>query len=172
MQEVKIFGYDELFVGQSANFSREVTNEMLESFRALSGDENPLHSDENFAKASGFKSRVVYGMLTASLYSCLTGVYLPGKYCFLHSVRADFLSPVFVGDILTCEAKIIEKRDLFQQIVIKAYIRNQDGKKVSRAIIEAGVKKKWGGVAREQIFIFGRVFGNMFGVYPAACVAG
>lgn len=133
------FKYENLTVGQTANFSRRVTEEMMKNFLALSGDENPLHTDENFARENGFKSRVVYGMLTASLYSCLAGVWLPGKYCFLHSVHTDFLSPVFVGDVLTVEGKIIEKHDTFRQIVVKAVIRNQDGKKVSKARIEAGV---------------------------------
>lgn len=114
---------------------------MMEKFKAVSGDNNPLHTDENFAREKGFKSRVVYGMLTASLYSCLTGEYLPGRNCLLQSVHADFLSPVFIGDTLTVSGKITEKYDSVRQIIIKAVIRNQDGKKVSRAKIEAGVLK-------------------------------
>ena len=78
-------------------------------------------------------------MLTSSMYSCLGGVYIPGENCLLQSVHADFLAPVFIGDTLTCTGKIVEKNDSVRQIVIKAIIRNQDGKKVSRAKIEAGV---------------------------------
>ncbi len=133
------FSYEELNVGQEESFSRIVTAGMMESFLHLSGDDNPLHVDEAFAKNKGFSGRVVYGMLTASLYSCLAGVYLPGKHCFLQSVHADFLNPVFIGDTLTVSGKVAEKNDSVWQIVIRAVIRNQNGKKVSRAKIEAGV---------------------------------
>ena len=67
------FSYDDITVGQTAEFSREITAEMMERFRELSGDENPLHKDEAYAKEKGFPGRVVYGMLTSSLYSCLGG---------------------------------------------------------------------------------------------------
>ena len=133
------FSYDDLAVGQTATFSRTVTGEMMEAFRRLSGDENPLHNDAEFAVERGFSGRVVYGMLTASLYSALAGVYLPGKRCLLQSVYTDFLHPVFVGETLTITGKIVEKHDSVRQIIIKATIRNTEGKRVSRAKIEAGV---------------------------------
>lgn len=133
------FSYDDLAVGQTATFSRTVTGEMMEAFRRLSGDENPLHNDAEFAVERGFSGRVVYGMLTASLYSALAGVYLPGKRCLLQSVYTDFLHPVFVGETLTITGKIVEKHDSVRQVIIKATIRNTEGKRVSRAKIEAGV---------------------------------
>ncbi|MBP3819520.1 MAG: MaoC family dehydratase [Butyrivibrio sp.] len=133
------FSYEDLFVGQIAEFSREITADMMDSFSNISGDVNPLHKDDKFAQEKGYPDRVVYGMLTASMYSCLGGVYIPGKNCLLQSVHADFLSPVFIGDILTCTGKIVEKNDSVRQVVIKSVIRNQNGKKVSRARIEAGV---------------------------------
>lgn len=133
------FSYDDLAVGQMATFSRTVTGEMMEAFRRLSGDENPLHNDVEFAVERGFPGRVVYGMLTASLYSALAGVYLPGKRCLLQSVYTDFLHPVFVGETLTITGKIVEKHDSVRQVIIKATIRNTEGKRVSRAKIEAGV---------------------------------
>ncbi|SFW50446.1 MaoC family dehydratase [Selenomonas ruminantium] len=133
------FTYEELFVGQTAEFSREITNEMMDKFCEISGDVNPLHKEESFAKDKGYPGRVVYGMLTSAMYSCLGGVYIPGENCLLQSVHSDFLAPVFIGDTLTCMGKIVEKNDSVRQVVIKAVIRNQEGKKVSRAKIEAGV---------------------------------
>lgn len=133
------FTYEDLSVGQTAEFSREITNEMMDEFCEISGDVNPLHKNEAFAKDKGYPGRVVYGMLTSSMYSCLAGVYIPGENCLLQSVHADFLAPVFIGDTLTCSGKIVEKNDSVRQVVIKAVIRNQNGKKVSRAKIEAGV---------------------------------
>ena len=135
------FKYEELQIGQTVEFSRIITDEMMEDFRQISGDENPLHVSDDFACQNGFPRRVVYGMLTSSLYSCLGGVYIPGENCLLQSVHADFISPVFIGDTLTVHGMIKEKYDSVKQIVIKAEIRNQDGKKVSKAIIKAGVMK-------------------------------
>ena len=133
------FSYDDLAVGQTATFSRTATGATMDAFRRLSGDANPLHTDAEFAAERGFSGRVVYGMLTASLYSALAGVYLPGKRCLLQSVYTDFLHPVFVGETLTITGKIVEKHDSVQQVIIKATIRNTEGKRVSRAKIEAGV---------------------------------
>lgn len=135
----RVFTYEELFIGQEAEFSHKITTEMMSMFRKLSGDENPLHTDEMFARRKGFSGCVVYGMLVASLYSCLVGVYIPGEKCLLQSVHSDFLAPVFVGDILNVTGKIIEKHDSVRQVVIKAIVCNQDGQKVSKANIEAGV---------------------------------
>jgi len=131
--------YEDFYVGQSAAFTREVTAEMMQQFRAVSGDNNPLHVSPDFARDHGFSDRVVYGMPTASLYSCLAGEHLPGERCLLQSVHSDFLHPVFIGDTLRVEGKITEKNDSVRQIIVKGVIRNQDGKKVSKARIEAGV---------------------------------
>lgn len=133
------YTYDDLFVGQCAEFTREITSDMMQQFRVVSGDNNPLHTSPEFAKARGFQDRVVYGMLTASLYSCFAGEYIPGRNCLLQSVYSDFLLPVFVGDVLRIEGQVIEKNDSVRQVVIKVVIRNQHGKKVSKARIEAGV---------------------------------
>ncbi|SFA88323.1 MaoC/PaaZ C-terminal domain-containing protein [Selenomonas ruminantium] len=76
------FTYEELFVGQTAEFSREITNEMMDKFCEISGDVNPLHKEESFAKDKGYPGRVVYGMLTSAMYSCLGGYTYPGKIVF------------------------------------------------------------------------------------------
>jgi 3-hydroxybutyryl-CoA dehydratase len=139
MAEVKIYTYDELTVGQKAEFDAVITEEMLESFRKISGDINPLHCDETYARSQGHPGRVAYGMLTASLYSTLAGVYLPGKYCLLHEVDSSFNHPVYIGDTLHVTGTIKEKNDTFRFVVIKAVITNQNGEKVSKASIRAGL---------------------------------
>ena len=133
------YTFEELAVGQEESFTAVITEEMMVRFRDISGDVNPLHTDEAFAKGKGFPGRVAYGMLVASLYSRLAGVHLPGRNCLLQSVQSDFMKPVFIGDELTVTGKIIEKDESVRRLVIKAAIRNQEGKKVSKARIEAGV---------------------------------
>ena len=136
------FSFEELYIGQTAEFSVTIESEMPDMFRKLSGDTNPLHCDRDYAVSMGYSDRVIYGMLTASFYSTLAGVYLPGKYCLLYEVNTSFNKPVFIGDTLKVRGEIKELDDKFRFALIKAVITNQNGEKVSKATIKAGVKSE------------------------------
>ncbi len=129
----------ELRVGQSESFTVTVTDEMMKQFYAVTGDCSPIHMDSEYAAQRGYPGRVVYGMLGASFFSTLAGVYLPGEHCLLHSVEAKFAKPVFVGDVLTVSGTVSEVNDTFGEITVKASITGADGKKVTRGVIKAGV---------------------------------
>lgn len=133
------YRYSELEIGHAEAFSVEVTEAMMDLFLKLSGDVNPLHTDERYAKENGFVSKVVYGMLTSSFYSTLAGVYLPGRHCLLREIDIKFIKPVFVGDILSIRGEVTEKFDTYQMLSIKARITNQNRQAVSRAVMKAGV---------------------------------
>ena len=135
MNEYKI---DDLRSGLREGFSRTVTVEMMDALEKISGDVNPLHRDASFAMERGYPGRVVYGMLTASLYSALAGVYLPGKYCLLRSVESKFLKPVFIGDKLTVIGEVAEVHANLGVATIRVTITNQRGEKVSQAILQCG----------------------------------
>lgn len=121
-----------------AEFSSTVTADKMEKFYEICGDNNPLHMDSSFARERGFNDRVVYGMLTASFYSTLAGVYLPGKYCILNTVESSFRAPVYIGDTLVVSGFVKVKHEATKTIEISAQIVNQDGKKVGKAKILAG----------------------------------
>lgn len=113
-------------------------------FCQITGDINPLHNDTTFAKGKGFNNKVVYGMLTASFYSTLVGVFIPGKNSLIHSIEIKFLKPVFIGDDLNIKGTVVEKNDTFKTVVIKSIIsRNKGGgynlEKVSKSIIKVGI---------------------------------
>lgn len=131
----------ELRPGMTESFTVTVTEEKMELFRQLSGDESPIHIDAEYAQQRGYPGRVCYGMLGASFFSTLAGVYLPGEHCLLHSVESKFAKPVFVGDTLTVTGVVDEVNETFSEITIKASIANQNGKKVTRGIIKAGVAR-------------------------------
>lgn len=139
------YTFDEIEVGQVASFQREITLEMENMFREISGDENPLHKDDKFAKEMGngkYDSHVAFGMLTASMYSTIAGMYLPGKYSLIHSFEElSFLKPVFAGDVLTVTGEVIDKNEMLKLIRLKVEIKNQDNKKVSRAKMKVLVMK-------------------------------
>ncbi len=132
--------FEDMTVGKKASFSRTVTAGMMDAFAAISGDENPLHTDETYAREQGQPGRVVYGMLTASLYSTLCGMFLPGERSLLQSVEAKFHKPVFIGDELTVEGEVVERHAELRVVRVRAVIRNQSGRRVSSAMLQVGVR--------------------------------
>lgn len=139
---MKEYTYEECQIGKKESFSVTITQEMLEMFKTVSGDYNPLHNEVSYATEKGFDGRVVYGMLTASFLSTLAGMYLPGKYCLIQEVNTKFAKPVYVNDVLTVTGEVIERNDLFQQLVLKILILNQCKETVVRAKMKVGVLNK------------------------------
>jgi len=126
------YKYEDLKVGMSESFTVTITPEMLDSFKAITGDINPLHNDEDFAKGKGHPGRVAYGMLTASFLSTLAGVYIPGERSLIQQVETKFANPVYIGDELTVKGEIVELVESVQRLELKVVITNQNGKKVLR----------------------------------------
>lgn len=133
--------FQNIDVGLKECFTTFLTEEMMSSFAVISGDYNPLHIDESFAKENGFKSNVVYGLLTSSLYSRLVGMNLPGKYALLQGIDISFRKPVFIGDCLKVTGEVVYKNDAYKQLEIKAMIKNQEEIIVSKATIKVGVSE-------------------------------
>lgn len=76
------------------------------AFRALSGDDNPLHFDDAFARARGFEGAVVYGGLIVAAISRLLGNELPGPGCVWHSLKLDFRAPLYVDQAAEVQATV------------------------------------------------------------------
>lgn len=132
--KMNTYTFAEIYEGMSESFSKKVTVEAEEAFRRISGDDNPLHRDNNYAREiGGYKQHVSFGMLTASLYSTIAGMYLPGKYSLIHSLGIKFLKPVFVGDILTVTGTVAGKQDELKLLGLKVKIVNQNDECVSKA---------------------------------------
>lgn len=142
------YGYSDLKIGQTESFSVRVGEEMFALFRQVTGDSNPLHSDKDFARSYGYPDRVAYGMLTASFLSTLAGVYLPGERSLIQSVEVKFLKPVYIGDELTVRGTVLELNDTVRQAVIRVDILNQDGGRVLRGKIKAGILYRGGEICR------------------------
>ena len=97
-------------IGDSAEVTREITQEDVQAFADLSGDDNPLHLDASFAARTRFRRPIAHGMLTASLISTVIGTRLPGPGGIYLSQELKFLRPVFIGDRITARAEILEVR--------------------------------------------------------------
>lgn len=133
--------FSDLQVGTTEEFTVTITSEMMKLFCQITGDINPLHTNEEYAKKSGYPSPVVYGMLTSSFYSTLAGVYLPGERSLIQSVESKLLAPVFVGDTLTVRGVVSEIHDVFQMIVVKTTIINQSNRKVAKGVLQIGIRE-------------------------------
>lgn len=133
------YEFSDLKIGQTESFEVTITKEMENVFRMLTGDSNPLHRDDEYAKQMGngkFEGHVCFGMLTASFYSTLAGVHLPGKYSLIHSLDIKFQKPVYAGDNLIVTGKITDKQDGLNLVQMKAEIKNQKSQIVSKAAIK------------------------------------
>ncbi len=125
----------DLYVNMKESFKYTVTEEKLLLFKKLTGDDNLLHCSEKYAKRKGYKGRVVYGMLLASLISTFCGVYLPGEYSLIQQIKVKFHRPIFIGDILTIEGIVKEIHESVRQAVIKVSIRNVDNEKAVSGLV-------------------------------------
>ena len=109
-------------IGQKKSFEVVVTESMVDDFAKLSGDNNPLHMDENYAKSNNFKGRVCHGMLLASFFSRLAGMYIPGKNALYFSQSLKFQYPCFVNDRIEIHGEVIDKSLATKIITLKTTI--------------------------------------------------
>lgn len=119
--------FENIEVGQQAGFTHELTQDDVNLFAALTGDFNPLHVDEGFAKKTQFNKPVVHGMLSASYISTLIGTLLPGSGALWTSQTLDFLLPAFVGDTLSVAAVVLQKSPATRMLVLETKVSNQFG---------------------------------------------
>jgi acyl dehydratase len=122
--------FKEIQVGDSASIERTISLEDIETFSNLTGDKNPLHVDQSFAKKANFGARVAHGMLTSSFISTLIGMSLPGEGSIMTNISLDFRKPVFIGDSICATIEVIKKIDLSKQVLIKLTVYNQHSKAV------------------------------------------
>ena len=131
--------WEDLGLGAGAQFDVTLTDAMMSGFATLSGDENPLHLDADFARQAGHPGCVAFGMMTSAFYSRLVGMHLPGRRALLHGISVDFHSPAYSGDILTVSGTVSFRNEAYRRLELKATIVNQHGALISRARIQVGV---------------------------------
>jgi len=132
--------YSELKVNRSEFFNTFITKEKLNKFVEVSGDKNPLHTNEIFAQSLNFEKNIVHGLLTSSLYSKLVGVYLPGRYGVIGKISIDFHNPLYLRQNVKVLGKIISKDNRFKNITISGLITRNDVI-ISKSEILVNVKK-------------------------------
>ena len=108
MAEAAQYFLEDLAVGMTASYDRVVTEDMIEQFADVSGDFNPLHLDEDYAKGTMFKGRIAHGILSAGFISKIFGTMMPGKGSIYISQTLRFLAPVRIVDTVTATVEVVE----------------------------------------------------------------
>ena len=136
--DIKAYRFEEMKEGLTEGFSVDISEEMIDSFARLSGDYNPLHLDHEFARSKGFETRVVHGLLTASFYSRLVGMFLPGRDALLHGIDVKFFSAIAPRARLRVSGQVSHVNPAYRQIELKARIEDGKQTKISTALIKVG----------------------------------
>ena len=100
--------FEDLAVGMEASHAKRITNEDIQCFADISGDDNPVHMSEEYASGTIFKERIAHGILTASLLSTVLGTKLPGPGAIYVSQSLNFRAPVKIDDEVTAVARITD----------------------------------------------------------------
>ena len=124
------YSFDEIEIGMQKNFKIFISEDYLDDFAKLSGDDNPLHMNEEYASSTSFKKRVCSGMFLSSFFSTLVGMYLPGKHALHISQSLNFVNPCFIGETITVEGKVIDKSPATKIIKLETTITNESGKRI------------------------------------------
>ena len=127
---MKVTKYSDIKMGQSAEVIHTVTEKDIQVFGDLSGDYNPLHFNEDWAKTTMFGGRIAHGILTAAFISAAIGMHLPGPGTIYMSQSMRFLGPVRIGDTITARVEVVMLNDEKERITLKTTCTNQEGKVV------------------------------------------
>jgi len=131
MNQLTGLTYDDISIGQTASFSKQVEETDIEMFSAVSGDVNPVHLDEEFAAGTMFRGRIAHGMLTGAVISAALAMELPGPGCIYLGQTLRFTRPVKIGDRITAHLEVTAKRDDKKIITLACEVSNQHGKVVA-----------------------------------------
>ena len=117
---------DQLQVGDTAQFSKTVSESDIYLFAGVTGDLNPAHINEDYAKNTFFETRIAHGMLTASFISTVIGTMLPGPGTIYMRQEVSFLAPVKIGDTVNAIVEVLEIEADKKRVRLKTYCVNQD----------------------------------------------
>jgi 3-hydroxybutyryl-CoA dehydratase len=133
-------------IGEEATFTKIISDEDITTFSKISGDENPVHVNDAYAKGTMFGGRIAHGILVTGLISAVLGTMLPGPGAIYMSQQLRFLAPVRPGDEVTARAKVTEWDSEKGRITLLTEVTNQDGVTVitgeARLVMSSFIKKK------------------------------
>ena len=117
----------QISVGDSATFAKTITDADVKLFAGISGDNNPVHINKEYAKNTMFKDRIAHGMLVASLFSTILGTQLPGEGAIYVGQDLKFTKPVYLEDTITATVTVTEVFVEKNRVVLETIAKNQHG---------------------------------------------
>jgi 3-hydroxybutyryl-CoA dehydratase len=118
---------NDMAIGDSAEFTKTVSETDVYLFAGVTGDFNPAHVDEEYAKTTFFKKRIAHGMLSAGFISTVLGTKLPGAGAVYMKQELAFLAPVYMGDTITARVEVVDINTEKNRVSLKTTCTNQDG---------------------------------------------
>lgn len=118
--------YEDIEVGEASTFSKTLTEADIFAFCGITGDFNPIHVDETFAKRSRWQGRIAHGMLVASMVTQTLSTLL-GEGAVHVSQEVSFEAPVRIGDTITVVTRVTEKIEDKRRVTVSSEWTNQDG---------------------------------------------
>jgi 3-hydroxybutyryl-CoA dehydratase len=134
--------YEELEIGEEAGFTKTITETDVYLFAGISGDFNPLHLDESYAKNTVFGTRIAHGALPPSLIAPVLGMKLPGLGTILVEMTCRFRRPTYFGDTVTATATVAEKIEKTQWVRLTLKWTNQRGETIAEGEAVVAPPKK------------------------------
>lgn len=133
-------------VGEEATFTKLISDEDIKTFARISGDVNPVHVNDDYAKGTMFKGRIAHGMLVSGMISAVLGTMLPGPGSIYMSQQLRFLAPVRPGDEVTARATVTDWDAGKGRITLLTEVTNKEGTAVitgeARLVMSSFLKKK------------------------------
>lgn len=117
----------DLKIGDKFSTSKQITDSVVRAFADLSGDHNPIHIDEEFAKTTRFGRRIAHGMISGALISAVLGYEFKERRVVYLSQTLKFIAPVFIDDTVTATATVTNIREDKNIVTLETFCTNQNG---------------------------------------------
>lgn len=136
MNLLENYPINELTLGQTASYSKTLTEQDVILFAACSGDVNPVHLDKAYAATTPFGEPIGHGMWTGALVSAAIATRLPGPGSVYRSQSLNFKHPVKIGDTVTVTLTVSEIKERVKLVTLECEAHNQDGKLIAKGVAE------------------------------------
>lgn len=117
----------DLQIGDKFSTSKQITDDVVRKFAELSGDYNPIHLDEEFAKTTRFEKRIAHGIISGALISAVLGYEFKERRIVYLSQTLKFVAPVFIDDTITATATVTNIREDKNIVILETVCTNQNG---------------------------------------------
>ncbi|WP_367362684.1 MaoC family dehydratase [Mesotoga sp.] len=121
--------FRDFYEGKSFFTKRVITTAMVDSFAELTGDKNPVHTDEEFAKNTRFGRRIAHGMLSVGIISAILGNDFPGPGSIYMKQEVKFLKPIFLEEEVKITIEILEKNEEKKRLLVRTTVEKSNGEK-------------------------------------------